>query len=64
VFDSKEHIQPGMVALNYNTSTGEVQEGFGGQLSLSARPCLKQENIHCEQEWKMNYFECDIYAHA
>lgn len=56
-------MQPGMVALIYNTSTGEVQEGFGDQLSLNGKPCLKQENIHCEQEWKMNFCECDTYAH-
>lgn len=35
VSDNKEHMEPGMVALIWNTSPGEVKEGFGGQLSLN-----------------------------
>lgn len=34
VFDNKEHMEPGVVALVWNTSPGAAEEGFGGQLSL------------------------------
>lgn len=65
VFDSKENFQPGMVALICNTSTGEAEEGFGGQLGLNNKTLSqinKQEYFRCEQEWKMNVCECDVCA--